>query len=87
MTEGKHGLVTGITGLGISGGEGHNWDCINASFAISKFGRLIRPKSIGFAAVVKELRKRVFRGGSEHHIDPFCVHKTVNNAVSASITL
>ncbi len=63
MTEDKHGLVTGITGLGISGGDVHNWDCINASFAKSKFARLIRPKSTGFVGDVKDWVKWVSSRG------------------------
>jgi hypothetical protein len=71
MTEGKRSLATGIIGLGIFAGEGHNWECINASYAISEFVPLIPPKSTVYAAVVKESVKWVFRGGYEHHIDPF----------------
>ena len=87
MTADKRGRAMVIIGSGILDGEDHNWDCMNARSATSGSDRLIQPKSTGYAAVVKELGKWAFRGGSEHHIDPFCVHKTVNNAQRANITL
>lgn len=58
MKVAKRGHAMVIIGLGILGGEGHNWECINVKSAISRFVRLIPPKSIGFAGVVKELAKR-----------------------------
>ena len=87
MTAVKRGAVMVIIGSGILDGEERNWACINAKCVSSTFDQHIQRKDTRFVAVVKELGKRAFRVGYEHHIEPFCVHRTVSKAQRANITL